>query len=98
MQLEHLTVYGLKNSFATHCRESGMKAEALTELMVHTKYETTQKYYIHVSKKRKVDALMKIQEKERNRFKKLKKDFSNNSIDINKNDKIKSTFLSALTL
>ena len=106
-ELEHLTVYGLRHSFATHCKELGMDAEVLSKLMGHTEYETTQKYYIHVSKQRKVDALMKIQEKERNGFKKLKieyiteldnyttqtfEDFSNNGIEINKNDKIKSTF------
>ena len=112
-ELDHLTVYGLRHSFATHCKELGMDAEVLAKLMGHTEYETTQKYYVHVSKQRKVDALMKIQEKERKGFKKLKieditelenytnqtfEDFSNNGIEINENDKIKSTFLSALAL
>ncbi len=110
-ELGHLTVYGLRHSFATHCKELGMDAEVLAKLMGHTEYETTQKYYVHVSKQRKVDALMKIQEKERNGFKKLKieditelenytnqtfEDFSNNGIEIDEKDKIKSTFLSAL--
>lgn len=110
-ELEHLTVYGLRHSFATHCKELGMDAEVLAKLMGHTEYETTQKYYIHVSKQRKVDALMKIQEKERKGFKNLKieditelenytnqtfEDFSNNGIEIDEKDKIKSTFLSAL--
>lgn len=110
-ELKHLTVYGLRHSFATHCKELGMEAEVLAKLMGHTEYETTQKYYIHVSKKRKVDALMKIQEKERNGFKKLKmddiveleqynkqnfEDMNNNGIEINNDAKIKSTFLSAL--
>lgn len=88
-----------------------MEPEVLAKLMGHTEYETTQKYYIHVSKKRKVDALMRIQEKERKGFKKLKmddivelerynkqsfEDFNNNGIEIESNAKIKSTFLSAL--
>lgn len=87
-----------------------MEPEVLAKLMGHTEYETTQKYYIHVSKKRKVDALMRIQEKERNGFKKLKmddiielerynkqsfEDFNNFGIEIESNSKIKSTFLSA---
>lgn len=108
--LEHLTVYGLRHSFATHCRELGMEPEVLAKLMGHTEYETTQKYYVHVSKQKKVDALMRIQEKERNGFKKLKmediielerynmqsfEDFNNNGIEIDTNSKIKSTFLSA---
>lgn len=110
-ELKRLTVYGLRHSFATHCKELGMEAEVLAKLMGHTEYETTQKYYIHVSKKRKVDALMKIQEKERNGFKKLKmddiveleeynkqnfEDINNSGIEIDANSKIKSTFLSAI--
>ena len=109
--LGHLTVYGFRHSFATHCKELGMEAEVLAKLMGHTEYETTQKYYIHVSKKRKVDALMRVQEKERQGFKKLKEtdimelerynkqsfeDFNNYGIEIDTNAKIKSTFLSAL--
>lgn len=110
-KLGHLTVYGLRHSFATHCKELGMEPEVLAKLMGHTEYETTQKYYIHVSKKRKVDALMRVQEKERKGFKKLKmddivelerynkqnfEDFNNNGIEIESDAKIKSTFLSAL--
>lgn len=71
----------------------------------------TQKYYIHVSKKRKIDALMRVQERERKGFKKLKEndiielerynkqsfeDFNNFGIEIDADAKIKSTFLSAL--
>lgn len=110
-KLNHLTVYGFRHSFATHCKELGMEPEVLAKLMGHTEYETTQNYYIHVSKKRKIDALMRVQEKERNGFKKLKvediveleqynkqnfEDFNNNGIEIESNAKIKSTFLSAL--
>lgn len=109
--LGHLTVYGFRHSFATHCRELGMEPEVLAKLMGHTEYETTQKYYIHVSKKKKVDALMRVQEKERKGFKKLKEsdimelerynkqsfeDFNNFGIEIEADAKIKSTFLSAL--
>ena len=109
-ELGHLTVYGLRHSFATHCKELGMEAEVLAKLMGHTEYETTQKYYVHISKSRKIDALMKIQEKERNGLKKLKiediteldnyanqtfEDFANFGIEINSNDKIKSTFLNS---
>lgn len=109
--LEHLTVYGLRHSFATHCRELGMEPEVLAKLMGHTEYETTQKYYVHISKQKKIDALKRVQEKERNGFKKLKmddiielerynmqsfEDFNNYGIKIDMNSKIKSTFLSAL--
>lgn len=108
--LGHLTVYGLRHSFATHCRELGMEPEVLAKLMGHTEYETTQKYYVHVSKQRKVDALIRVQEKERNGFKVLKmddiielenynkqsfEDFNNNGIEIDDDAKIKDTFLSA---
>lgn len=111
--LKYITVYGLRHSFATHCRELGMEPEVLAKLMGHTEYETTQKYYIHISKKKKIKALMKVQEQERNRLKSLKlediaeldnytnqtyEDFYKSGIEIASNDKIKSTFLcSALT-
>ena len=49
-ELKHLTVYGLRHFFATHCKELGMEAEVVAKLMGHTEYETTQKYYIHVLK------------------------------------------------
>lgn len=38
--------------------------EVLAPLMGHTEYETTQKYYIHVSSKQKKDELHKIQQKD----------------------------------
>lgn len=108
--LGHFTVYGLRHSFATHCKELGMDPEVLAKLMGHTEYRTTQKYYVHVSNKRKIDALMQIQEKERKGFKTLKfddiqelerynkqnfDDLSNFGIEIDSDSKIKSTFLSA---
>lgn len=52
-KLSHLVLYGLRHSFATHCRNSRMPPKILAPLMGHTKYETTQKYYIHVSLNRK---------------------------------------------
>jgi len=88
-----------------------MEPEILAKLMGHTEYDTTQKYYIHVSQKRKVDALMKIQDKERKGFKKLNvndilelenynkqnfEDLNTFGIEIDSDAKIKSTFLSAL--
>ena len=63
-KLSHMVLYGLRHSFATHCRNSGMSPEVLAPLMGHTEYETTQKYYIHVSSKQKKDELQKIQQKD----------------------------------
>lgn len=59
--LPHMVLYGLRHSFATHCRNFGMTPEVLAVLMGHTEYETTQKYYIHVSPKQKREELQKIQ-------------------------------------
>jgi len=59
--LPHMVLYGLRHSFATHCRNLGMSPEVLARLMGHTEFETTQKYYIHVSSKQKKDELQKIQ-------------------------------------
>lgn len=51
--LEKMTPYGLRHSFATFCSESGMEEIVLMRLMGHTDFQTTQKYYIRVSAKRK---------------------------------------------
>lgn len=62
--LPHIVLHGLRHSFATHCRNLGMKADILALLMGHTEYETTQKYYIHISSKQKKDELKKVQHKD----------------------------------
>ena len=46
--LPQMVIYGLRHSFATHCRNLGVKSEILAKLMGHSEYETTQKYYIHI--------------------------------------------------
>ena len=62
--LTHIVLYGLRHSFATHCRNLGMPPEVLALLMGHTEYETTQKYYIHVSSQQKMDEMLKIQKQD----------------------------------
>ena len=51
--LEYLTPYGLRHSFATFLSEQGMKDIVLMKLMGHADFTTTQKYYIFVSDDRK---------------------------------------------
>lgn len=51
--LEHMTVYGFRHSFATLNSEKGMDKEVLRELMGHTDFETTEFYYVHISEERK---------------------------------------------
>lgn len=60
-ELPKIVLYGLRHSFATHCRNLGVKPEVLARLMGHTEYETTQKYYIHISAKQKKEALQRVQ-------------------------------------
>lgn len=55
--LEKISPYGLRHSFATFCSESGMEEIVLMRLMGHTDFQTTQKYYIRVSAKRKKIAM-----------------------------------------
>lgn len=62
--LPHIVIYGLRHSFATHCRNLGMKPEVLARLMGHTEYQTTQKYYIHISGKQKKEALQGVQKQD----------------------------------
>lgn len=51
--LEHMTVYGFRHTFATTMSEKGMDKEVLRELMGHSEFETTDFYYIHISEERK---------------------------------------------
>ena len=62
--LPKIVLYGLRHSFATHCRNLGVKPEVLARLMGHTEYQTTQKYYIHISPKQKREALQKVQQQD----------------------------------
>lgn len=62
--LPDMVIYGLRHSFATHCRNLGVKPEILAKLMGHSEYETTQKYYIHISAKQKREALQKVQQQD----------------------------------
>ena len=57
--LEKMTPYGLRHSFATYCSEQGMERIVLMRLMGHTDFQTTQKYYIRVTAKRKKIAMQK---------------------------------------
>ena len=86
--LSHLVVYGLRHSFATHCRNLGMSSEVLARLMGHTEYETTQKYYIHVSSKQKKDELQKIQQQDiKNYLGESNKELTHLQNNINKYNK-----------
>lgn len=59
-KLETMTPYGLRHSFATFCSEQGMDEIVLMRLMGHSDFNTTQKYYICVSSKRKKQAMQKV--------------------------------------
>lgn len=58
--LETMTPYGLRHSFATFCSEQGMDEVVLMRLMGHSDFNTTQKYYICVSSKRKKQAMAEV--------------------------------------
>ena len=60
--LEHMTVYGLRHSFATLNSEKGMDKEVLRELMGHSEFETTDFYYVHISEERKKKEFERIHE------------------------------------
>lgn len=60
--LEHMTVYGFRHSFATLMSEKGMDREVLRELMGHAEFETTDFYYIHISEERKKKEYERVHE------------------------------------
>ena len=58
--LEHLTTYGLRHSFATLCSTLGMPPEVLHVIMGHADFDTTRKYYIHITEERKRNEMLKL--------------------------------------
>ncbi len=64
--LEHLTVYGLRHSFATLCSTLGMPQEVLHVIMGHADFDTTRKYYIHITEERKRNEMKKMYIKQNN--------------------------------
>ena len=58
--LEHLTTYGLRHSFATLCSTLGMPPEVLHVIMGHADFDTTRKYYIHITGERKKNGMIKM--------------------------------------
>ncbi len=59
-KLEHLTTYGLRHSFATLCSTLGMPPEVLHVIMGHADFDTTRKYYIHITEERKRNEMLKL--------------------------------------
>lgn len=59
-KLEHLTTYGLRHSFATLCSTLGMPQEVLHVIMGHADFDTTRKYYIHITEERKRNEMIKM--------------------------------------
>lgn len=62
--LEHMTVYGLRHSYATLCSSEGMPPEVLHILMGHSDFDTTRRYYIHISEARKQQEMLKLYNKQ----------------------------------
>lgn len=58
--LEHMTVYGLRHSYATLCSSEGIPPEVLHILMGHSDFDTTRRYYIHISEARKQQEMLKL--------------------------------------
>lgn len=58
--LEHMTVYGLRYSYATLCSSEGIPPEVLHILMGHSDFDTTRRYYIHISEARKQQEMLKL--------------------------------------
>lgn len=68
-----------------------MKSDILALLMGHTEYETTQKYYIHISSKQKKEELKKVQEQDiQNYLGKENKDLTHLQNNLNQYNKTAS--------
>ena len=62
--LEHMTVYGLRHSYATLCSSEGVPPEVLHILMAHSDFDTTRRYYIHITEARKQQEMLKLYNKQ----------------------------------
>ncbi len=51
--LEHITLHGLRHSFATRMFDKGYDVKEVQEHLGHTSMETTMKYYIHYTKSKR---------------------------------------------
>lgn len=58
--LEHLTVYGFRHSFASICSENGIPEIILAKIMGHSDPKTTKQYYIHISLDKKKEELKRV--------------------------------------
>lgn len=81
--LEHLTTYGLRHSFATLCSTLGMPPEVLHVIMGHADFDTTRKYYIHITEERKRNEMFKLY-RQQNSEPELQKLISENETYFNK--------------
>jgi integrase len=53
--LTHITLHGLRHSFATRMFDKGYDVKEVQEHLGHTSMETTMKYYIHYTRNKKKD-------------------------------------------
>ena len=60
--LEHMTVYGLRHTYATIMSKRGMDKEVLKELMGHADYDTTNSYYVHIDDDWKLKECRKVEQ------------------------------------
>lgn len=62
LNIPAITAHGLRHSYATYLASKGIDRTHLQYLMGHEKFETTDKYYIHMHKDMFKDKELKIQE------------------------------------
>lgn len=63
--LERFSPYALRRSFATWCFANGMSETTLTEIMGHSSFQTTHKFYVNITKKIKHTEMAKVFESEK---------------------------------
>lgn len=58
--LDKITPYTLRHTFATECYEKGVDELTLMHLMGHNSFKTTHQYYINISSKKKQQEMNKV--------------------------------------
>ena len=49
LDMEHITIHGLRHSFATRCIEGGMRPKTLQKILGHSSINITMDLYVHVT-------------------------------------------------
>lgn len=61
LEIEPITMHGLRHSFATRCIERGMRPKTLQKILGHSKLQMTMDLYVHVTDETLEEEMLKVE-------------------------------------